>query len=564
MRVGEYELTQKIGAGGMGEVWLGRRAATDGFSKTVAVKFPPAHLAGDARARRSFVREVQLSMHLSHSNIVQVFDVGEAEGRLFMVMEWVDGCDVRRLLEGETTPGGGAPICVAAHITAEILRALEYAHTLRHEGAALGIVHRDVSPHNVLISTSGEVKLTDFGVARTEHEETSGMHVPGKLRYMAPEQFKGARRSPTMDLYAVGAILHELLSGRRFREAAQEGELYRLILEGHVPDVDRDDVPAPLEALRRSLLAPTPAGRPGSASEALRFLEDIESPAQARRELAVRCREITGVEAPRSGVFAALSADVEGDVDVGARASQPDTRTLARPGDARVSAEAGGDRRPGVAVSNGRTRRRFAAVAIALPIIGSGFLFVFGGRPGTVGGGDEPRVLMGAAVSGEPSTPSASPARADPPRVNEEERSRSYRRQPVDGESPSVALAGLSPQAAPSSVVAQLDPGDSTRGRTREDAPAAVAPTPAVAGVARVTFRASDYDFAYVRVNDEVMTLEPRASLDLPVGRHAVFMRLRAEEPWRRIGTVRLVRDRSYTVRLRAPGRLDLQMTATP
>lgn len=564
MRVGEYELTRKIGAGGMGEVWLARRAATDGFSKTVAVKFPPGHLAAAPRARRDFVREVQLSMHLSHSNIVQVFDVGEADGRLFMVMEWVDGCDVRRLLGEANAPYRAVSVPVAAHITGELLRALEYAHSLRHEGSELGIVHRDVSPHNVLISTSGEVKLTDFGVARTEHEETSGRHVPGKLRYMAPEQFKGVRRSRAMDLYAVGAILHELLSGERFRDAEEEGDLYRLILEGVVPELSREDVPVSLEALRRSLLAPAPAGRPCSASEALRFLEDSESPAQARRELAVLCRERTGVEAPRSGVFAALAA--EGVADgvsqeaVDTDTSGPETRTLARSGAAPATPRSGApelsmDRH----VAWRSWARRGVLVMGALAAAGVGILwFTMGSATApavTTPVGSEDVSVTDSDEEGVPWTAALAPASStavDPLGKTED----SLTVAPFMASVPAASSPATSPGAASREVT------NHAVSRARVEHRAKSQPSPAIAGTARVTFRASEYDFAYVRVNNRVITLEPRATIDLPAGRHAVFMRERRSEAWRRIGAVRLSRDRDYNVRLRAPGRLDLQLTA--
>lgn len=563
MRVGEYELMQKIGAGGMGEVWLGRRAATDGFSKTVAVKFPPLHLAADPRARRDFVREVQLSMHLSHSNIVQVFDVGEADGRLFMVMEWVDGCDVRRLLGADETHDSALSVHVAAHVTGEILRALQYAHTLRHEGAELGIVHRDVSPHNVLISTSGEVKLTDFGVARTVHEETSGSHVPGKLRYMAPEQFKGVRRSRAMDLYAVGAILHELLTGARFREAAQEGELYRLIIEGHVPPMTREDVPARLEALRRSLLAHSPERRPKSASEALRFLEDIESPAQARRELSVRCRELTGVEAPRSGVFVRSPSEGERDAEGEPDPSLPQTLTMVGPEVGSSPADVVGDVSHGGEARDPRSRRRFLAAVAVAAICGS-TLISFANSWTMFGAGGKSELPLGVAASQRAPTSSSLASREllSPPTDRGHDGARSSEN---ERDNPSaVALAASSSQELPTSPSVKTTPREELRARASKEHPATAKRTLASVGAASVTFRASDYDFAYLRVNNQVVALEPRATMVLPAGRHAVSMRQRPDAPWRRIGSVQLVGDRKYNVRLRAPGRLELQLLASP
>ena len=185
--------------------------ALAGASKAVAVKLPTGQVADDPDLRHLFLKEAELSMLLSHSTVVQVFDAGEHEGRPYLVMEWVDGMNLAQLQKNLGAAGRRLPLPVGAFVIGEVLRALAYAHTVTHDGAPLGVVHRDVSPQNVLVSVSGEVKLTDFGVARVAREDTSGMHVKGKLRYMAPEQLSGQSRAPTVDLYAVGAMLHEIL-----------------------------------------------------------------------------------------------------------------------------------------------------------------------------------------------------------------------------------------------------------------------------------------------------------------------------------------------------------------
>ncbi|HRI06947.1 MAG TPA: serine/threonine-protein kinase, partial [Nannocystaceae bacterium] len=221
-RLADYELIDRLGSGGMAEVWMGRRIAGEGVYKAVAIKVLPAQRVGDERYRRMFNEEARISFLLSHSNIVQVFDLGQSDGQAFLVMEWVDGVNLAQLAELTRSRRIAVPDGITAYVIGEVLQALAYAHTLTHEGRPLAIIHRDVSPQNVLISVSGEVKLADFGIARVAHDETSGLFVKGKLRYMAPEQLAGQSRSPAVDLFAVGAMLHELLDGARFRDGDDE------------------------------------------------------------------------------------------------------------------------------------------------------------------------------------------------------------------------------------------------------------------------------------------------------------------------------------------------------
>lgn len=301
-RLGEYELLRKIGVGGMAEVWMGRRAALAGASKAVAIKLLARDVLDDESYRQMFIEEARLSMLLTHSNVVQVFDVGERDGECYMVMEWVDGLNLSELARKMQGQGEKLPTVVAAHVIGEVLRGLAYAHGLHHDGSKATIVHRDVSPQNVLVSVSGEVKLADFGVARLAREETSGLHVKGKLRYMAPEQLRGRSREPTVDLYAVGAILHELLEGTRFRQSRDEGDLYSMVLSGEYPPLS-GDVPPVLVRLHAGLLEPDPKRRIQSADEALELLYSWEGYRNSSVELARLVRKWIGVAAPRSGIL---------------------------------------------------------------------------------------------------------------------------------------------------------------------------------------------------------------------------------------------------------------------
>ncbi len=273
-RLGDYELLERVGAGGMAEVWLARRpamadAVMAGAVKVCALKIIRPGMASQERYRRMFMQEACLVLKLSHANLVSVFDVGESDGRLFMAQEWVDGVHLRHFAGRMLGRGISLAIPEICHIIGELLHGLRYAHAFAIGGRSLGIVHRDISPHNVLVSAAGEVKLADFGIARVCGERSSGVHIKGKARYMAPEQLRG-EASQASDLFSVGAILHELLEGRRFREGFERSaDWHRVVAEASLPSLTRPGVPRPLEALRVGLLHPNPRCRINSADEAL-------------------------------------------------------------------------------------------------------------------------------------------------------------------------------------------------------------------------------------------------------------------------------------------------------
>lgn len=275
--LGGYELIEKVGEGGMAEVWLARRGGIGGAMKSCALKLPLERVSSDERFRKMFLSEARLALKLSHANIVSVFDAGEADGRLYMALEWIDGVDLRSFAQRIHDLPMRFSIPVVCHILGELLHALRYAHTFAIGGQSLGIIHRDISPQNVLISSSGEVKLSDFGIARVIGEETSQLHVKGKLRYMAPEQFQG-RAEQASDIYAVGAILHELLEGKRFRDGLESREdwMRALLTADDVPPLTREGVPVELTALHRALLAPDPEHRVRSADDALMMLSQCD------------------------------------------------------------------------------------------------------------------------------------------------------------------------------------------------------------------------------------------------------------------------------------------------
>lgn len=270
--LGPYTLLRRLGSGGMGEVWFARREGLGGASRDVAIKMLLASRGDEESARKMLIEEGRLSMRLTNSNIVQVYDVGEVKGTCYMAMEFVDGIDLSRLIKLLADQGEVMSVTLASFIIGEMLKALAYSHELDYQGQRLCVVHRDISPHNVMISVRGEVKLMDFGIARLASEKTSGLFLKGKLRYMPPEQVRGETRQPTVDLFAVGAVLYELLEGKIFRaREVEEGQMVAMVLDGIVPNLERE-VPAELVRLYQELVSPLASQRPETARAAHRRL----------------------------------------------------------------------------------------------------------------------------------------------------------------------------------------------------------------------------------------------------------------------------------------------------
>jgi serine/threonine-protein kinase len=224
---GRYRIARKIADGGMAEIFLATQHGAEGFQRPVVLKRILSALLADPKFRNMMIDEAHVAMGLNHSNIVQVLDLGQSKGRYFLVLEFVDGWDLHRILGRVRAAGLEIPPEIALYIIAEVCRALAYAHGRAREGRPLGIVHRDVSPHNVLISEQGEVKLTDFGIAKAlgRRERTGQGVIKGKLAFMSPEQASGAELDARSDLFAVGTILYLMFTGRRPFEAATDLEI---------------------------------------------------------------------------------------------------------------------------------------------------------------------------------------------------------------------------------------------------------------------------------------------------------------------------------------------------
>ena len=216
-RIGRYRIQEHIATGGMGEVY--RATPADGLEKPIALKVIRPEVDADPSLRQMFESEARVALALSHANVVQTFEVARADGRLVLAMEHVDGLDASRLIRTmERVLGQPVPYRHVLKICIDALEGLDYAHRSRGpDGRPLGVVHRDISPGNILMSCEGEVKLADFGVAVSNvrsHRSMVGT-LKGKLVYMAPEQLRAESLDARADVYSMGVVLYEMLTGRR-------------------------------------------------------------------------------------------------------------------------------------------------------------------------------------------------------------------------------------------------------------------------------------------------------------------------------------------------------------
>ena len=295
-RFGQYELLEKIASGGMAEVFRARRTGVEGFQKTVAIKKILPHIADNDEFITMFADEAKLAAELNHPNIAHIYDLGKIQaGGYFIAMEYVEGTDLRSLLVAGRQSGLPMPIPLAVYVASKVASALDYAHRRRDaRGEDLHIVHRDVSPQNILISHEGEIKLCDFGIAKADRKvsQTESGSLKGKLQYMSPEQAWGKPIDHRSDLFSLGSVLHEMLTGERLFRGATDMVVLELVRKAEVvaPSRLNPDVSAALDAVVLKALAREPDARYATGSEMLRDLEAIlysYSPAPGSADVAI-------------------------------------------------------------------------------------------------------------------------------------------------------------------------------------------------------------------------------------------------------------------------------------
>ena len=272
---GDYHLLEKIATGGMAEVWRARAYGLAGFEKILVIKKVLPNLAKDDEFINLFIDEAKIAVQLLHVNIVQVFDLGEVNTQYYMALEYVHGLDLARLVSRAKNKGP-FPLSLALFVTCEVLKALSFAHARTDEdGNPLHIVHCDISPQNVLVSYAGEVKITDFGISRAAFQARS-LHdvIRGKYAYMSPEQVDGKQLDGRSDLFSLGIVLFELLTGRRLFKAKSREETVARVRRAEVPSPRsyRPEISEDLEALLLRTLAVSPGDRQQSAGDLLEEL----------------------------------------------------------------------------------------------------------------------------------------------------------------------------------------------------------------------------------------------------------------------------------------------------
>jgi serine/threonine protein kinase len=273
---GKYRLDTRLGGGGMAEVFIASQHGAEGFSRRVAIKRVLPGFSDNPAFAQMFVEEARISSRLVHPNIVSVLDFDrDLERRLFLVMELVEGKDLDTLVQT-----GTLPIPVVIYAIAEVLRGLGHAHDLPVGTDIRGVVHRDVSPHNVLLGINGVAKLSDFGLARARDRAaslTAPGTVKGKLSYLAPEVAFGKPNTVQSDLFGVGNILYETLVNERLFDGKSDVEIFKKIRACAIPPIHdrRGDVPTALGVVLETALAADPGQRYASASEFAAALSQV-------------------------------------------------------------------------------------------------------------------------------------------------------------------------------------------------------------------------------------------------------------------------------------------------
>ena len=280
IRFGQYVLVEKIATGGMAEVWKARMRGVEGFQKIVAIKKILPHLSDNQEFVDMFIDEAKFAAQLNHNNIIHIYDLGKIAGSYYIAMEYVDGGDLKSIISLGESSGHPLTVELALFIASKVASALDYAHRKRDfDEKEMGLVHRDVSPQNVLVSHDGDIKLCDFGIAKAaskaSHTHTGALK--GKLQYMSPEQAWGKPIDRRSDVFALGTVLYEMLTGRRLFGGDSEISVLEQVREARVPPPSEinDEVPPEVDRIVRKALEKDADARYQTAGEMAREIDAV-------------------------------------------------------------------------------------------------------------------------------------------------------------------------------------------------------------------------------------------------------------------------------------------------
>lgn len=270
-RLGNYILLDRLNSGGMAEVYRAKEVRNDGLGQIIAIKRMAAEMARDAQLVQMFVDEAKLTSALVHPNIGQTYELGRVDDFFYIAMELIWGKDLAAIMKLLRAQRRSVPVGIACYVVSKVAEALDYAHDAKGpDGRSMRVVHRDVSPHNVLIDYEGQVKLIDFGVAKADahHNQTQAGMIKGKPSYMAPEQAMGGVVDRRTDIFALGILLYELISGERLYDGSSTFSIFSKVVNTQpTPLTDVSDAPKELEAIVARCLAKNPTERYETAAQ---------------------------------------------------------------------------------------------------------------------------------------------------------------------------------------------------------------------------------------------------------------------------------------------------------
>jgi hypothetical protein len=541
-RLGPYELLQEVGYGGMGSVYLGRRVGLGGFHKWVAIKTIHPHLAKEAAFVTMFLDEARTAASMQHPNVTSVFDVGEADGTYYLAMEYLHGEHL-----GVFQGTGAVDPFLAAHVIARAAEGLHHAHEITDEqGIPRGLVHRDVSPHNVFLTYDGHVKVTDFGIARAEgrlSQTTETGRIRGKCAYMAPEQVQALPLDRRADLFALGVVLWELVTGERLYVAPTDAQVLLAILreEPRPPSWLVPDCPPALEAIVMKCLARDPDDRFATGAELARALDAfvaIASRPIGAASLAALMRErfestrvdkerlLRGAAVPRVASPEAVLAETVA-ADAPAASDEPGARAAPR------APRGDGSTTP----STWSARQRPSRAAIG---VGLGALAFVGVAIGLAVGGSEPATER---VEREPDARGDSSSESEPLAVEGVEpsvRAVAGEFAPSEGSGAAVDLAGPTTATNATNATTATNATNATNAtrpsvrrneRLRSTASMDPAPPsePAAPSNARATLSLLTEPWATVRIGGSDYGRTPLFAREVPAGRLQIELRARGE-----------------------------------